>query len=336
MIDFESALSSICKKQDATIQEIVALLNASGSRQRVLFNTAYEKRNVLVGDKLFVRLCIEASNICGNSCLFCGITRKNKKLKRYKLSVGAIKNIIRIHATQDVDIIQLSSGEGNFYTMQDLSEIIKEAKKYCDNITIGIGHKNFSCYKKLFEDGATNYLAKFETSNAEEYEIIRPESTLKERLEHLNYAKSIGYRIASGNIVGLLNQNPDDIASDLLLMKKLGLYMAESSIFCPTAGSEFENEKKGDLDLALNCVAISRLLNCAPLILASSSLAERIGDAFMAGANYISIHAAPEDVFYNYSIYGGSSRKRLTVGHIDKFRKLLVQKELNAGCVIKN
>ena len=152
-------------------------------------------------------------------------------------------------------------------------------------------------------------MAKFETSNKKLFRKIRPESTLKERLEHLNTAKQIGYKTMTGNIVGLPKQSLEDIANDILLLKKLEPYAIEVSIFQPTKGSEFENEKAGDINLALNTIALTRLVCNAPLNLASSSLGKRYKEAFEAGANYISLHGLPEKMFKNYLIYGGEASR---------------------------
>ncbi len=306
----EKLLAKLEKKQPVNQTELIKLLRAKGGEQEKLFDLARRKTEERFGKKVFVRLCIEASNICKNTCLFCGITRTNKALPRYKLSVEQIKKIIDESYGDKTDLIQLSSGESHAYSIEEICAVIGHAKKYCNDITIGMGHRKTFEYERMLEAGATNQLLKFETSNTEQFHIIRPEATLNERLFHIHKLKKMGFRIGSGNIVGLPNQTIQDIANDLLLMKKLKLYQIESSVFCPTKGSVYENEKMGDIDLTLNCIALSRLITETPLILASSSLKDRVKEAFQAGANYISVHGAPDEVFKYYSIYGGETRKK--------------------------
>lgn len=306
----ETAFTKLGENKRVTRNELIQLLKTRGASQQKLFTLARHKKELLSGKKIFVRLCIEASNICKNTCLFCGITRGNKSLPRYKLNVEEIKKIIDENYDGKTGLIQLSCGESSAYTIGEICAIIMHAKKYCGNITIGIGHRNEEEYKQMFKSGAANYLLKFETSNPKQFRIIRPEAKLSQRLFHIQKLREIGFRIGSGNIVGLPNQVLSDIANDLLLMKKLDLYQVESSVFCPTKGSAYENEKTGDIDTTLNCIALSRLVTDAPLILASSSLKGRFKEAFSAGANYISVHGAPDRVFKYYSIYGGETRRK--------------------------
>jgi len=319
-MDFDSAFNKICQQKPVTKREIVSLLKASGREQEKLFELASSTRNELFGKKIFIRLCIEISNVCRNSCLFCGMRKQNQELKRYKLPVETIKDVLKSCKNSGMELIQFSSGEEQTYSTEELARVISEAKKYCNNITLALGLKGFSQYKQMFQVGATNYVLKFETSNPNKFKVLKPDVSLAERRSHLEKLKKIGYRIGSGNIVGLPDQTLDDIANDLLLMGELGLYIAESSVFCPNRGSAYAEQREGDKDLTLNCIAISRiLLRDTPLILASSSLHERLEEAFAAGANLISTHATPKEVFNDYSVYGGAGRIKVEESTIAGF-----------------
>lgn len=317
-----NTLEKLTQKEVLSDEEVSNLLRVKGEEQKELFQIASDSKKKFFDGKTQTRLCIELSNMCKNSCLYCGMRGQNNNLKRFKLTVEKIKEILEEHKGSRVDMIQFSSGEGSFYTAEELSEIIKEAKKYSEEIILATGLKTDKEYQDLFDAGATAYVIKFETSQNEKFDKIKPDTTLKERLEHLEKLKNTGYKIGSGNIVGLPGQNIEDIMDDLKLMKNLGLHIAESSVFCPNSGSAYCHEKRGDENITLNCIALTRtMLTETPLVLASSSLGERIKDAFKAGANLVSIHATPEDVFKDYSVYGGADRLRITAKKIEQLNK---------------
>ena len=50
-----------------------------------LFTYADKVRREFVGDKVHLRGLIEFSNICKNTCKYCGLRCENKQLERYRI-----------------------------------------------------------------------------------------------------------------------------------------------------------------------------------------------------------------------------------------------------------
>jgi len=185
---------------------------------------------------------------------------------------------------------------------------------------------SFGQYKQLRNAGADRYILKFETSNPALYRKIKPGDSLKKRIRCLEQLISIGFEAGSGNIVGLPGQSLDDIAGDLLFMRSFKLRMASCSVFFPGEGSNYRDEGTGDIDIALNFMALTRIMYPHVLIPSTSSL-ERVKKGaqylgLMAGANAVTVHdGTPLKLKKNFPIY---SVRRFTPG--ERFIKEIVKK----------
>ena len=69
--------------------EIVELFN-SNEHNEELFKAADRVRKKYVGDEVHLRGLIEFSNICKRNCMYCGLRRDNKNIKRYRIEPDKI------------------------------------------------------------------------------------------------------------------------------------------------------------------------------------------------------------------------------------------------------
>ena len=81
-IDF---LAEAAKKHQLNKNQIIALLGED-RHEKELFAAADAVRKEFVGGEVHLRGLIEFSNICKNNCLYCGLRRDNRNLKRYRMS----------------------------------------------------------------------------------------------------------------------------------------------------------------------------------------------------------------------------------------------------------
>ena len=79
-------INDILGKKSFSKEEIIRLLQAEGEERKLLFSKSAEVKEKYIGKKVWFRGLIEFSNICGKDCLYCGIRKGNKNLKRYNLS----------------------------------------------------------------------------------------------------------------------------------------------------------------------------------------------------------------------------------------------------------
>jgi len=150
-------------------------------------------------------------------------------------------------------------------------------------------------------------LMRFETSNPGLYARLRPGHSLEKRLEGLETLRALGYQVGSGCMVGLPGQTPEDLAGDLLLMKKMDLDMVGVGPFIPHPETPLKNSPQGDLKLTLKFVALVRLVTKNTHIPATTALGSihPFGRqmALQGGANVIMPNVTPEKYRKLYEIY---------------------------------
>jgi biotin synthase len=150
--------------------------------------------------------------------------------------------------------------------------LYKIKQEYDVEITLDLLQRGFDEYRAWKFSGADNYLLKFNTSNSKNFSIFTLEDKLEERLNHLRYLKRIGYKICTGNIIGLPHQSITDLANDLILLKNLKPEMVYNTPFTPQELTKYSSTPKGDFGMLLKTIAISRLLlKKSNIIVASSS-----------------------------------------------------------------
>lgn len=286
-------------------------------QRRTLFDLARQnRRESFPQEEVEIRSVIEVSNICQEHCDFCNISFLIPQ-KRYLLTCGDIMRRATFIYGRGRRVLLLQSGENRSPQYINLMcRYLKGIKKrFPDMIMIlCFGSLSADQYKQLKDTGAERYILKFETSNPRLYQRIKPADSLKQRLECIDTLDKVGFAVGSGNIVGLPGQTLDDVAADLLFLGTLPLTMASTSVFIPGEGSPYCNEPLGNIGLALNYMALMRILYPRLLIPSTSSLekAKRMGQylGLMAGANAVTIHdGTPEKIKKLFPIY---SMKRFT------------------------
>ena len=234
-------------------------------------------------------------------------------------------------------VVLLQSGENpSEKFIREVEAAVKIIKdRYNDlRIILCMGDLTREQYQRLYDAGASDYVIKFEASNEELFNKCKPNDNLENRLKCIEDLADIGYRVGSGNIVGLPGQTLDDLVSDIKLVHDLPLGMNSTTIFIPAENSGFANEPAGDPNLTLNMMAIMRIMNPSRLMPTTSSLEKMIEDGqylgLMAGANTVTIHdGTPEELQEYFPIYS-THRVR---PQIDHFREILRRADMTADIV---
>jgi len=302
-------LDGILNKPDLTKEEIIYLLELSDFRNtRRLFERADEVRKTYCGDEVHLRGIIEISNVCEQECLYCGLRKSNDHLERYRMDPDEIIETARIIANIGIRTIVLQSGEDPTFDTDQISYIIYSIKQISDvGITLSLGERSFEEYKTWKYAGADRYLLKHEIASPKLYSLMHQNQNIRDRLTHIEFLKSIGYRVGSGNLIGLPMQTTEDIADDLLLCRDMGIDMASFSPFIPSPNTPFRNKPVGSVELTLKTIAIGRILlkNC--LIPATTAIAsiDTLGreKALRVGADVIMPNFTPKAYRDKYCIY---------------------------------
>ncbi|HEX2962505.1 MAG TPA: [FeFe] hydrogenase H-cluster radical SAM maturase HydE, partial [Ignavibacteriales bacterium] len=194
------------------------------------------------------------------------------------------------------------------FDVDKIAYIIYFIKQNCDvAITLSLGQRDFEEYKTWRYAGADRYLLKHETANPRLYSVYHQRQKVQERLEQLQFLKSIGYQIGSGNLIGLPGQSVEDIAEDLLLCRELDVDMASFSPFIPSPNTPYRNKAVGSVELTLKTIAVSRILMKDTHIPATTAIAtiDSLGreKALRVGANVIMPNFTPKPYRDKYCIY---------------------------------
>jgi biotin synthase len=300
--------------RNLTKEEIVYLLKTKEQEKEALFSEADAVRKENLKDFICLHAIIEFSNNCTNNCFYCGLRRDNETVSRYRMSIPEIINVADGAVNKiGYKMLVLQSGVDRWYTDKMLVDIVKKIKEKCRCfIFMSVGERSVDCYKKMKEAGANGVLFRFETSNQKLYEKLHPGGTLKggfeNRLKLLEELKKIGYYISSGPIIGLPGQTIEDLADDILMMKRLGVGMVSTGPFVPCDNTPLSGKPRGDVELSLKMIAVSRFVMPKariPVTTAFETLdpqnARKMG--LQGGGNSLMFNLTPVKYRSKYKIY---------------------------------
>src|SRR5437588_3362143 len=279
--------------------------------QAELFTLARARRQgCFPRNEVEVRSVIEVSNVCRQACHYCGMAKGNTQPK-YLLPYDEFLEIMGHLYAWGRRVVLVQSGENQSQKFVDhVSRCIRTAKdRYPDvEFILCLGNLSETQYRQLKDAGGARYILKFETSNPELYAKLKPTDTLEERVLCLETLVELGYKVGTGNIVGLPGQSLEDLADDLLFAGRFPLAMVSSTVFIPGEDTKLRGSPTGNLDWTLNTLALMRIMYPDRLIPTTSPL-ERLKKGgqsmgLLAGANTVTIHdGTPDELKKLFPIY---------------------------------
>jgi biotin synthase len=274
------------------------------------------RRNHYPAEEVEVRSVIEVSNVCRQACHYCGMAKGNPQPK-YLMPHDEFVDVVDHIYAWGRRVLLVQSGENQSQKFVDYAARCTKSitDKYPDlEVILCLGNLSDAQYRQLKDAGAARYILKFETSDPELYNKLKPTDTLDERIDCLENLVEIGYKVGTGNIVGLPGQTVDSMVDDLLFAGKFDLEMVSATVFIAGEDTHLRGAPAGNLDWTLNTLALMRIMYPHCLIPTTSPL-ERLrkggqAQGLLAGANTVTIHdGTPEQVKKLFTIY---STKRFT------------------------
>ena len=209
-------------------------LNAAGSRQATLHESAAEATRARFGRNIFVRAVVEVSNFCRENCAYCGMRRDNRTLPRYRARQEQIAEFLLRHLPATVTDINIQSGEDPIVVREVVLPLIATLQRETSlGISLCLGTLAPKNYDELQSAGAAIYIMKFEAGDPARYEAVHAPGTLVERLRHIRMLAARGWFVSSGFIAGLPGQSLRDLRADLELAGSLPLHGCSVSPFIP-------------------------------------------------------------------------------------------------------
>ena len=291
-------------------RDIETLLRLDDDRHTsLLFDFADRVRRQFVGDGVLLRGIIEFSSYCRNACGYCGLSRTNTRLQRYRLTDREILAAAENIAAAGVKTIVLQSGEEDNLDADWLRQMIEEIKRRFDvAITLSVGEHSRQEYAWWRKAGADRYLLKMETSDVALYEVLHPGMSFANRMRCLRDLAALGYQTGTGDLVGLKGQTVQSLAEDIILFKQGDFDMLSVSPFIPHGETPLAGEPAGDLQMTLKMTALTRIVSRNAHLPATTALGSLHGrderpKALMAGANVLMPNFTPTPYRRQYEIY---------------------------------
>ena len=293
--------------------EMELLLSADPEEREALFQAADRVRRRFVGEEIHLRGIVEFSNICVQNCLYCGLRKDNRDLRRYRMTLGEVQESAKAIQGMGIKTLVLQSGEDPWYTRDRLSELIRRIKEETGlTLTLSVGERPREDYQAWKDAGADRYLLKQETSAEQLFAYLRPGRTLTERLESLRFLRELGYEVGSGNMVGLPGQSHNDLVRDIQLFREFDFDMIGIGPFIPHPQTPLGNSATPDLNLTLKVLALTRIVTRDPHLPATTASAvlepEGRKRALLAGANVIMPNLTPWQYRGYYQVYPGKEK----------------------------
>ena len=299
---------------------LVSLLLSEGEERQQLFQHAQRIKLETVGNKVYFRGLVEFSNICAKDCLYCGIRKSNDNVIRYEASDDEILGACRFAWENRFGSVVLQSGElSSSVFVNRIDRLLKKIKDLSNDelgITLSCGEQNIETYLKWRQSGAHRYLLRIESSDPDLYKKIHPENefhNFEKRIQALIDLKTTGYQVGTGVMIGLPFQTIDDLANDLLFLKKMDVDMVGMGPYIEHEDTplykfrETLKTKQERFDLALKMMASLRIL-MPDINIAAATALQAIDPAgrekaLAIGANIIMPNLTPCDYRKEYQLY---------------------------------
>ncbi len=243
----------------------------------------------------FVEVCgiINAkSGICSEDCKFCA------QSSRYNTDV-------EIYPLKEVDTIVESAkraGEsgakrfgivtsGRSISEREVETIAKAIEIIGRELSIetcaSLGGLTERKFRILKQAGLGRYHHNIETS-PDYYGTIVTTHTIVERINTIKLAKSMGYQVCSGVIIGL-GENEAERVKMALLLEDLNVDSVPINILVPIKGTPLENVKRISIKEIIRTIALFRIILQDKIIKIAAGREAVLGDfqalGFIAGAN---------------------------------------------------
>ena len=286
-------------------------------------------RDDIFGKNVFVRGLLEFISHCQKDCLYCGLRKSNPDAVRYRLSEEEILSSAESAWRTGFRTIVLQGGEDAYYTDARMVALVKSLKNAFPDlcVTLSIGEKPFSAYAAYKKAGAERYLLRHESASCAHYARLHPSwQTLNSRIRCLYDLKRLNYQTGAGFMVGSPFQTDEDLARDMLFLKKLSPEMIGIGPFIPHKDTPFRDKPPGDLKKTLYLLSLIRLMLPDVLLPATTALGA-LDDrgrehGILAGGNVLMPNITPKRERKNYSLYNNKPLSGLEDGaHLADLRK---------------
>ena len=318
----QNSITEILNKQELTREDLIVLLGADKENAELIYKKAAEVKSKYTGNYTYFRGLMEFSNVCRKNCLYCGIRSGNQNVDRYTVTDEEVYNAVQYALDRSWGSVVIQSGERQDNEFIDRVEnLLKNISSMSDEkpgITLSLGEQTPETYRRWKEAGATRYLVRIESSNPELFKKIHPDDkahNFERRIQALRDLQDAGYMTGTGVMIGLPFQTLDDLASDLLFMKKFDIDMCGMGPYIEHEDTPLYEYRhllmpvEERYFLTLKMIAVLRIL-MKDINIASATALQAINpdgreEGIRVGANVIMPNITHLKYHKNYNLYKG-------------------------------
>ena len=343
-------LESLLTLTSFTDEQLEYLLGLTDPEDCALLQkAAYELTTRMMGNYVYLRGLIEVSNVCTANCRYCGIRKDNHAVTRYTLSAEDIVKCAQIAARNGYGSIAIQAGERRdekwIAFIESLLISIQENTRSDTlpnglGITLSLGEQTYETYerwaKAVNNPQGLRYLLRLESSNPELFAWLhstpgKNEKVLTHRYEALANLKALGYQVGTGVMIGLPRQTLADLVADIRTFERVDADMIGMGPYITSGGADMTQDgmldKKRLMQLALNTIAVTRLVMRNVNIAAATALETLQIDGRVAGIRYgcnvVMPNITPQLTRKSYQLYDnkagtevGEESNRILESHI--------------------
>jgi biotin synthase len=220
-----------------------------------------------------------------------------------------LSELLLEHRPPSVTDINIQAGEDPVAVREVALPLIRTLRKSTQlGISVCLGTLDPALNDQLRAAGASLYIIKFETANAERYASLEAPGSLRERTNTIRQLAANGWRLSSGFIAGLPGHTDEDLLANFQLASELPLDGCSVSPFIPGDETPLARSPQSDVDLTLNCMAALRIMRPDWIIPSVSALnLAEAGSGYSrglrTGANLVTINLTPPEIRDDYLLY---------------------------------
>lgn len=312
MNDCISIIERLGQERHLSSMEYAMLLSPSLPDETVAMLTLAARKltDATFGNKVRVRGLLEITNVCRNNCLYCGLRRDNRDIRRYTLPDDVILSACQSAYATGFRTFVLQGGENPALTVERISSLVGRIHTEFPDaaITLSLGEWPDDALLSFRQAGASRYLLRHETHNQAHYGQLHPsDMSLDNRLRCIATLKRLGFQTGTGIMVGSPYQTTDHIIEDLHYMHSIQPEMIGIGPFISNSATPFAKHPHGSIELTTRLISILRLMFPNANIPSTTALASLSPDGrnkgLAAGANVVMPNITPMDYRKDYSIY---------------------------------